>query len=70
MRYGGYASLQGSVHAVASSLVCLSREDAGGPGPRLESWAYAIDRTGLAVLIDAHTYDIRCGRVTVPSNNR
>ena len=30
----------------------------GGPGPRLESWAYAVDRVGLKVLLEARTFDI------------
>ena len=49
----------GDIHAVSSSLVCLPEIDAGGPGPRIESWAYATDKTGLEVLLGAHTYDIR-----------
>ena len=31
----------------------------GGPGPRLESWAYAVDSVGLAVLLEAGTFNMR-----------
>ena len=31
----------------------------GGPGPRLESWAYAVDAVGLAVLLEAGTFNVR-----------
>jgi hypothetical protein len=47
------------VHAVGSSLVCLPRDDAGGPGARLESWAFALDQPGLAAAIDGGAFTIR-----------
>lgn len=47
------------VHAVSSSLVCLPSDDAAGPGPRLESWAFALDQDGLAVAVDAGVFVIR-----------
>ncbi|KAG2428138.1 hypothetical protein HXX76_011818 [Chlamydomonas incerta] len=40
------------VRAMGSSLVCLPDVDAGGPGPRLESWAMALDDVALQVMID------------------
>ena len=49
----------GNVHAVGSSLVCLPRVDAGGPGPRLESWAFALDQDGLAAAIEGDTFLVR-----------
>jgi hypothetical protein len=47
------------VHAVSSSLVCLPADDAGGPGPRLESWAFALDEAGLAAAVDGGVFIIR-----------
>jgi len=47
------------VHAVSSSLVCLPADDAAGPGPRLESWAFALDQAGLAVAVDGGVFIIR-----------
>lgn len=38
--------LQGDVVGVCSSLVCLPDMDAGGPGPKMESWAFALTRKG------------------------
>jgi len=37
----------GDVRGVSSSLVCLPEVDAGGRGPRMESWAFALDQLGL-----------------------
>lgn len=48
-----------TVHAVGSSLVCLPEVDAGGPGPRLESWAFAVDEDGLKVALDAGVFVTR-----------
>jgi len=36
----------GDVRGVSSSLVCLPEVDAGGRGPRMESWAFALDQLG------------------------
>lgn len=47
------------VHAVSSSLVCLPDSDAGGPGPRIESWAFALDQEGLAAAVDSGVFVIR-----------
>jgi len=47
------------VHAVSSSLVCLPDQDAGGPGPRIESWAFAVDQAGLRALEDAGALHVR-----------
>lgn len=48
--------LVGRVRLAAASLVCLPPVDAGGPGPRAESWAFALDRKGLAVATDAGVF--------------
>jgi hypothetical protein len=48
-----------AVRAVAASLVCLPEEDAGGPGPRLESWAVALDELGLAAAVRAGALAVR-----------
>jgi hypothetical protein len=50
------SSSSGAVHAVGASLVCLPAADAGGPGPRLESWAFALDREGLAAALGAGAF--------------
>lgn len=47
------------VHAVSSSLVCLPAHDAGGPGPRLESWAFALDEAGLGAAIEGGVFVMR-----------
>lgn len=39
------------VKAVSSSLVCLPSVDAGGPGPKIESWAFGTDVVGLRTII-------------------
>jgi hypothetical protein len=49
------------VHAVSSSLVCLPADDAGGPGPRLESWAFALDEAGLGAALEGGVFTIRAG---------
>ena len=41
--------LSGDVKGVSSSLVCLASVDAGGYGPKMESWAFALDREGEPV---------------------
>lgn len=51
--------LTGDVHAVSSSLVCLPECDSGGPGPKIESWAFAIDTVGLATLIEESVFELR-----------
>ena len=38
--------LRGDVAGISSSLVCLPDADAGGPGPKMESWAFALNREG------------------------
>jgi hypothetical protein len=42
-RLGG----SGDVRGISSSLVCLPEVDAGGRGPRMESWAFALDQLGM-----------------------
>ncbi|KFM23219.1 hypothetical protein F751_3410 [Auxenochlorella protothecoides] len=51
--------LVGDVHVVSSSLVCLPEVDLGGHGPKLESWAAAVDQEGLRVLMDEGVFAIR-----------
>lgn len=41
---------------VACSITCLPFVDAGGPGPRAESWAFAVDRRGLNAATRANTF--------------
>ncbi len=36
-----------------------TRTHAGGPGPRLESWAFALDQDGLAVAMEAGVFFVR-----------
>ncbi|GLC36222.1 hypothetical protein PLESTB_001367100 [Pleodorina starrii] len=47
------------VRAVGCSLVCLPEADAGGPGPRLESWAVAVDDVGMELLIRKGVFKVR-----------
>jgi hypothetical protein len=47
------------VHAVSSSLVCLPPDDAAGPGPRIESWAFALDQDGLAAAVEYDVFVLR-----------
>lgn len=49
----------GNIHAVGSSLVCLPDVDAGGPGPRLESWAIALDQKGISAAIEDGVFAVR-----------
>ena len=51
--------LKGNVHAVGSSLVCLPDEDLGGPGPRIESWAFATTLEAIQLLIDNGVFAVR-----------
>ena len=44
---------------VASSLVCLPPEDAGGAGPKVESWAFGTDSEGLDVLARNRVFGVR-----------
>ncbi len=36
----------------------------GGPGPRLESWAFALDAPGLAVVLKAGVFDVSASSLT------
>ena len=54
------------VALVGSSIVCLPSVDEGGPGPRVESWAYALSRHGLGVMLNAGVYEIKTGCKTCP----
>ncbi|GLI63148.1 hypothetical protein VaNZ11_006057 [Volvox africanus] len=47
------------VRAVGCSLVCLPEVDAGGPGPRLESWAVALDDVGMELVIRKGVFKVR-----------
>ncbi|PSC69296.1 hypothetical protein C2E20_7243 [Micractinium conductrix] len=51
--------LRGDVKAVGSSLVCLPEVDAGGYGPKLESWAFAVDQDGLEALLREGVFQLR-----------
>ena len=55
--------LTSSVKAVSSSLTCLPALDLGGPGPRLESWAFAVDNIAMDVLIENGLFEIRSCKV-------
>ena len=48
-----------NIHGVSSALVCLPSADAGGPGPRMESWAFALDSIGLHAAMTDGAFDIR-----------
>jgi len=39
--------MRGNVAAVGASLVCLPKQDAGGPGARLEGFAFALSAEGM-----------------------
>ncbi|GMH41535.1 hypothetical protein BSKO_09445 [Bryopsis sp. KO-2023] len=51
--------LAGDVKIVGCSLVCLPGNDAGGFGPKIESWAFAVDREGLSVALAAGVFERR-----------
>jgi hypothetical protein len=53
------ARLSETVKLVASSLVCLPAVDAGGAGPKAESWAFGTDIEGLRILVDAGVFGVR-----------
>jgi len=65
------ARLSGRVKVVSSSLVCLPDIDASGGGPRVESWAFALDREGLELTVGAGVFAVRtcklCGENGVVS---
>lgn len=63
--YAYLERFKGNVHAVGSSLVCLPSVDAGGPGPRLESWAFAVDQDGLRVCLNQGVFHIRSCKLCV-----
>ncbi|PRW33169.1 hypothetical protein C2E21_7839 [Chlorella sorokiniana] len=52
-------ALRGDVKAVGSSLVCLPEVDAGGFGPKLESWAFGVDQDGLEALLREGVFHLR-----------
>ena len=39
--------------------MCLPPEDAGGAGPKVESWAFGTDREGLDVLARNRVFGVR-----------
>ena len=47
--------LQDNVHGASSSIVCLPEVDAGGYGPKMESWAFALSIEGELPLCHSHT---------------
>ena len=49
----------GDVRLVSSSIVCLPKVDAGGYGPKAESWAFAIDQEGLDLVTAAGVFGLR-----------
>jgi hypothetical protein len=51
--------LSDTVKLVASSLVCLPAVDAGGAGPKAESWAFGTDAEGLRILEGAGVFGVR-----------
>ena len=53
------ARLTGRVKVVSSSLVCLPDADKSGPGPRVESWAFALDEEGLSITVSAGVFEVR-----------
>eukprot|EP00892_Ulva_mutabilis_P004470 jgi/Ulvmu1/2395/UM131_0006.1 len=53
------------VKAVSSSIVCLPIIDSGGPGPKLESWAFATDSVGLKVLTAAGVFVLNTCKICV-----
>ena len=44
------------VALVGAALTCLPAVDAGGPGPRVESWAFALSRKGLSLAKEAGVF--------------
>ena len=45
---------------MSSSLVCLPALDkSGAAGPRVESWAFALDEEGLRITADAGVFEVR-----------
>lgn len=50
--------LIGDVKAVSSSIVCLPEVDAGGPGAKIESWAYGVDIVGLDILMNEGVFEL------------
>ncbi|KAK9818280.1 hypothetical protein WJX72_010022 [[Myrmecia] bisecta] len=51
--------LTGNVKVVSSSLTCLPPLDDGGFGPKVESWAFALDPEGLDLLANAGVFYLR-----------
>jgi hypothetical protein len=49
--------LTGRVRLASAALVCLPPTDAGGPGPRAESWAFALTPAGLADGVGGRAFD-------------
>ncbi len=47
------------IGVVSSSLVCLPQVDAGGYGPKVESWAFALIPETLHLLTTAGVFDVR-----------
>ncbi|BDA51679.1 hypothetical protein COCOBI_19-2350 [Coccomyxa sp. Obi] len=51
--------LKGNIKVVASSLVCLPEIDAGGYGPKVESWAFATDAVAVQLIVEAGVFNVR-----------
>ncbi len=41
---------------MSAAISCLPEEDAGGPGPRMESFAFALDTKGLQIVVAAGAF--------------
>ena len=61
--YAFTARLTETVKAVGSSLTCLPERDPGGPGPKLESWAFAVDSMGLSILMEEGIFEVRTCKI-------
>ena len=53
------ADNRSGVPNVTGALEGNSQRRAGGPGPKMESWAFAIDEVGLKVVLDAGVFHTR-----------
>lgn len=45
-----------TAQGVSAAISCLPEEDAGGPGPRMESFAFALDVKGLQTVVSAGAF--------------
>ena len=47
--------------------MCLPEVDVSGAGPRVESWAFALDEEGLRVTVAAGVFDVRLCKLCINS---